>query len=139
MKAYKSALTDSITAQVDLPKGRFIGFDGNLCAQDAKALGVSEADTKAGQQCPVVVYGIAVVETGGAVNAGDAIASDSQGRAVAATAFNVTIDAGATAVTSTAANGDITTESGGVLPQAVNGYALDSASGAGEFIRVVLR
>jgi len=50
----------------------------------------------------------------------------------------VSVDAGATTVTSTAANGDITTVSGGVLPQAINGYALEAASGAGEFIEILL-
>lgn len=66
-----------------------------------------------------------------------------------------TVNAGATPVTSGAANGAIITASaadgdssaaatqgaitGGYLPQFVLGDALDAASGAGEFIRVLLR
>jgi hypothetical protein len=138
MKTYKTALTDSITAAVDLVKHRFIGFDGNYCGADAKALGVSETDTKAGQQCPVIVYGIALVEAGGAISKGQAVKSDANGKAVAATNFSVSVPAGATTVTSDAAQPDLV-EAGGVLPEAVNGYALDDAAGAGEIIRVVLR
>jgi hypothetical protein len=127
----------SIQAAADLVKHRFIGFDGNLCAANAKARGVSAADTKAGQMCPINIAGEVLVETGGAITAGAAIASDATGKAVAATAFSVTVPAGATAVTSTAAQPDLT-EAGGYLPQAVNGYAVDAAAGAGEFIRVRL-
>jgi len=141
MKTYQPILTTSITAGADIPKGRFIGFDGGLCGANAKALGVSEVDTKQGQQLPVIVYGIAIVETGGAVSAGAAVTSDSSGRAVAASnvSVTVTVPAGETPVTSTAAQPDLQESiSGGVLPQAINGYALDSATQAGQFIRVKL-
>ena len=136
MKTYKPILIDSIIAAVDLVKQRFVGFDGNLCAADAKALGVSDADTKLGQQCPVATHGILLVETGGAVNVGDDVASDATGRAVAATPFSVTVPAGATPVTSDAAQPDLV-EAGGVLPQAINGTALDAAAGPGEIIRIL--
>lgn len=141
MKTQQIALTTSITAGADIPKSRFIGFDGGLCAANTKALGVSEVDTKQGQQLPVIVYGIAMVETGGAVSAGSAVTSDSSGRAVAASnvTVTVTVPAGETSVTSNAAQPDLQESiSGGVLPQAINGYALDSATAAGKFIRVRL-
>jgi hypothetical protein len=108
MKAYNPVLTISVTAASNIPKARFIGFGGGLCAANTKALGVSEADTNQGQQLPVIVYGIALVESGGAISVGDAVTSDANGKAVAA----------------------------GINP--VNGYALDAASGEGEFIRVKL-
>jgi len=108
MKTYNPVLTLSVTAASDIPKARFVGFNGGLCAANTKALGVSEADTKQGQQMPVIVYGIALIESGGAVNVGDAVTSDANGKAVPA----------------------------GTNP--VNGYALDAASGAGEIIRVKL-
>lgn len=127
----------SIQAAADLAKHRFIGFDGNLCGADAKARGVSAADTKSGQMCPINIAGEVLVESGGAITQGAAIASDALGRAIAATAFSVTVPAGATAVTSDAAQPNLT-EAGGYLPQAVNGYAVDAASAAGEFIRVRL-
>ncbi len=129
--------TSSIQAAADLVKHRFIGFDGNLCGANAKARGVSAADTKIGQMCPINIAGEVLVESGGAITAGAALASDASGKAVAATAFSVTVPAGATAVTSAAAQPDLT-EAGGYLPQALNGYAVDAATGAGEFIRVRL-
>ena len=104
--------TSSIEAAADLVKHRFIGFDGNLCGANAKARGVSATDTKSGQMCPINIVGEVLVESGGVITAGAAIASDARGRAVAAES--------------------------GYLPQALNGYAIDAATGAGEFIRVRL-
>ncbi|MCL4492329.1 MAG: DUF2190 family protein [Nitrospirae bacterium] len=127
----------SILAAADLVQRRFIGFDGTLCAANARARGVSAADTKAGQMCPINISGEVLVESGGAMAAGAPLASDALGKAVAATALSVSVPAGATAVTSTAAQPDLV-EAGGYLPQAVNGYAIDAAAGAGEFIRVRL-
>lgn len=129
--------TSSIQAMADLPRHRFIGFDGYLCAADAKARGVSAVDTKIGQMCPINISGEVLVESGGAITAGAAVASNAIGQAVAATAFSVTVPAGATTVSSDAAQPDLV-EAGGYLPQAVNGYAIDAASGAGELIRVRL-
>jgi hypothetical protein len=137
MKTEVPGITVSIPAAADLVKNRFIGVDGNYCAANAKALGVSQTDTKQGQQCPVVTGGVKLVESGGAVAAGEEVVSDANGKAVAATAFSVSVPAGGTAVTSDAAQPDLT-EAGGVLPQALNGQALDAAAGAGELIRVKL-
>jgi len=137
--------TGTITAAANLVKNRFIGFDGNYCGANQKALGVSEADTDSGKEVPVILNGIALVETGGAVSAGNAVTSDGSGRAVAVSNFSVdvsvTVPAGETPMTSNAAQPNLVetvTLSGGVLPIATNGYALDSASGAGEIIRVKL-
>lgn len=131
MKTYKSALTESITAGSDVVKNRFAGFDGNYCGAGEKALGVFELDTDSGQQAPVIVYGIAIVEAGGAIAVGDAITSDANGKAVKADAATVTI-------TSATGDGDAGTYNitGGVLAQAINGYALDAASAEGDLIRI---
>lgn len=137
MKTYKPGVVESITAAAALAAMRFIGFDGNLCGADAKALGASELATNSGEQCPVIVSGIALVESGGVITAGAALASDATGRAVAATALSATTPIGATPVTSTSATPAMTI-AGGYMPQALNGRALDAASGAGEFIRVLL-
>jgi hypothetical protein len=152
----------SIEAAANLVKNLFVGFDGNVCAANAKALGVCNADVNVGQMASVVDEGIALVISGAAVSVGAAVASDSAGKAVAAAAFaaaapaitvddtKLTIDADSTPVLSTAANGAIITAasgfltpaapalSGGVLPVAVNGYAMDEAVGANELIRVKL-
>jgi hypothetical protein len=85
---------------------------------------------------PVIVQGIAAVEAGGNIAVGDALAIDATGKVVAATAFSVAVPAGATPVTSDAAQPNLT-EAGGVLPQAIVGYALD-AGASGDFVRVLL-
>lgn len=108
MKTYKSVLTESILASADIPKYRFVGFTGGLCAADAKALGVSEVDTKQGQYCPVIVYGIALVEAAGAISVGAKVYSNVSGKATATGTNNP------------------------------NGYAMDAATADGDIIRVVL-
>lgn len=106
-KLYKPLLIDSIKVTVEVEKQRFIGFDGNYCTEGAKALGVSDVETKAKQFAPVAVTGILLVQTAGAVTKGSKIASDANGFAVAFT----------------------TGES--------NGYSLDDAVASGETIRLV--
>jgi len=101
----------SIRAAADLPKARFVGFDGNLCASGAKALGVTQYDFAAGEMAGVIVNGIALVEAGGAISQGAEVASGADGKAVALT--------------------DAST-------QKRNGWALDAASAAGQVIRVLL-
>jgi hypothetical protein len=158
VKTYTPAITVSWLAAAALVARRFIGFDGNLCGAAAKALGVSELATAINEYCPVITDGIALVESGGILAAGNPVVSDSTGRAVAAAVFaaaapvvddsKLSIDTGATPMTSSAANGGVITAASGLLaapvltgstlPQAVNGWVLDAASGAGEFVRVKL-
>jgi len=107
-KLYKPLLIDSITAKAYLPKQRFVGFDGNICAAGAKALGICDVETDANQQAPVAVSGILLIETASAITQGYKICSDSNGKAVQV--------AGA---------------------EEVNGYALDTASNAGDIIRIL--
>lgn len=106
-RLYKPLLIDTVKAAVNIDKQRFIGFDGNYCGANAKAYGVSDVEIEAGQYAPVALFGILLVQTGGAVSAGAKVASDATGCAVAYT----------------------TGES--------NGYSLDDAEGAGEVIRIV--
>ena len=106
-KTYKPGLMESVKAAADLEKQRFIGFDGNYCGENLKALGVSDIETEAEQYTPVVINGILLVKTAGAITAGDKVASDANGCAVVY------------------ATGEI------------NGYALDTAAGADEIIRIV--
>ncbi len=158
MKTYKSGVVGSILAAAALATRRFIGFDGNLCGAAAKALGVSEVSTAIAEYCPVVETGEALVESGGILAIGDPLVSDSTGRAVKATIFaaaapavdatKLSVASGATPMTSTAANGAVIASTtgfltapvltGSTLPQAINGYAMDVAGGAGEFVRVKL-
>lgn len=145
MKTEQPILITSILAAAALTARKFVGFDGNHTGANAKALGVCNADTGSGSMAPVVASGIALIISGGIVAAGAHVVSDSSGRAVAASAAavatTVTIGAGTTAVKADAESPTLTgasVVSGGYLPQAVNGYALDAASGAGEFIRIKL-
>ena len=59
-----------IAAAADLTKARFVGFNGNVCAAGAKALGTAETDTGSGRQASVNVLGILHVESGGAIAVG---------------------------------------------------------------------
>lgn len=133
MKTFQPVLTTSVVAAVDIEKYRFIGFDGDYCGADQKALGVSEVDVSPGEQCSVICEGIALVVAGGAIAQGKPVTSDANGQAVEATSATVTIPSGTAEAVAGTYNVD-----GGVLPQAINGYALDAAAGAGEIIRVKL-
>jgi hypothetical protein len=106
-KLYKPLLIDSVKVTVNVAKHRFIGFNGNYCTAAAKAVGVSDVETDAGQFAPVAVTGILLVEAGGTFAAGTAVTSSTVGKAVLA-------------------NED----------DAVNGYAMDAGT-AGQIIRIV--
>ena len=125
---------------------RGVGFDGNQASTQGQAImGIAMTDQVSGQSLSLAVAGTAIVEAGAAIDVGDPLIVDNEGRAITASALaiaNSTIPAGATAVTSTAANGAIVTPgafSGGVLPSYVFGYAIDAAAGAGDLIEVLLR
>lgn len=105
---HKPLLTDSIAAAADLPGRRFIDFDGNL-ANDEAAFGVSEVSTSTGRQCPVIVVGTALVETGGDVAKGGLVKADSTGRAINLGAAGTPL-----------------------------GRSLDAGTGAGKFVRVLV-
>ncbi len=125
------AASGAITAR------RAVGFDGAQAAvQGQKILGIAHTDAAAGDLVSIDAKGTAIVEAGAAINIGDSLIVDTQGRAIPTTG-NLAVGAGATAVTSTAANGEILT--GGDLPEYVFADALEAAAGAGEFIEVVLR
>jgi hypothetical protein len=132
---YTPVLILSKKAPSAVTKRRFVGFDGaQISTQGAATLGVAIEDASQNEVFGVVTIGTAIVETGGAINKGDYVISDNQGRAIQAN--NLAIAAGGTTVTSTAANGEILT--GSVIPEKIAGIALEDASGAGEFIEILL-
>ena len=106
-KTYTPLLIQSVKANVNLEQHRFISFDGNYCAAGAKAYGVSDVVTEKGQLAPVALFGNLLIIAGGTITAGDAVASDENGKAIKA-----------------------------VDDAIVNGYALDSGV-AGDEIRIV--
>lgn len=83
-KLYKPLLIDSVKAAVDLLEHRFVGFDGHYCSAGAKALGVIDVSTSKDQFAPAAIFGILLVQAGGTVAVGDAVASDADGRAIKA-------------------------------------------------------
>jgi hypothetical protein len=108
MKTEQPLLITSVKAAANISKNLFIGFDGNLCAANAKSLGVSNSTADLNEELPVTAKGIALIYSGGAVSQGAKVASD-------ATAKVVTFSTGEP-----------------------NGYALDASTGADELIRILL-
>ncbi len=99
-KTYKPLLIDSVLASADLEQHRFIGFDGGYCTAGAKALGIVDVSTSQGEYVPIAILGILLVEAGGTIAVGDAVASDAEGKAVKVADSAVTngyaLDAGTT-------------------------------------------
>ncbi|WP_197329534.1 DUF2190 family protein [Ralstonia syzygii] len=107
MKTQQPILTTSITATAALARLRFVGLTGGVCAAADKALGTAEATADIGEQAPVNVSGILLVEAAAVIAAGVEVESDADGRAI--------------------------TKAAGVS----NGFALDAAAAAGDVIRIV--
>lgn len=107
MKSQNVILVASVLAIADLSARRFVGFNGGVCADGAKALGVTEVDTEADNMAPANVMGVILVEAGAAIAAGAEVQSDASGKAI--------------------------TKAAGVA----NGIAWDAATAAGELIRIV--
>lgn len=116
---------------------RAVGFDGaQATVQGQKIRGVSPRDVADGQASDAVVSGTTVIEAGGAFAKGDSLIVDSSGRAIKVTGA-LKVATGATQVTSSAANGAILT--GSDMPEYVFADAEEAASGAGDFVEVLLR
>ncbi|HQR97580.1 MULTISPECIES: capsid cement protein [unclassified Polaromonas] len=107
MKTEQPILTTSIPATAALTARRFVTTVGAVPAAGAKVLGVANAGYDAGEQAGVGVLGIFLVEAGAAVAADANVETDVSGRAI-------TLAAGVDC-----------------------GRAMDAASAAGQFIRVV--
>ncbi len=107
-KTYHPLLILGISANADLPACRFIAFDGNLCGDGGKAVGVSERAWKKGDDASAIVAGTAVAESSSAISAGSAVTSAADGKARPASAG-----------------------------EPINGWALESVSQAG-FFKILL-
>ncbi|MCK9282012.1 MAG: DUF2190 family protein [Melioribacteraceae bacterium] len=100
-------LITTLKTYSQLYKNRIVSFTGVHTA--VNPLGICAADTKASSYAPIITHGIALVETGEAVFAGEDIGPDSSGRAVPSPIFQYYL-----------------------------GRALDGALNAGALIRVIL-
>ncbi len=89
-------------------KNRFIRFDGTYGIEGVKSLGIVNADTSQNEYAPVTVKGIALIEAGGPITMGSGIETFDDGLAAPLTSG------------------------------ALEGYAMDAASGAGQIIRILL-
>ena len=81
-KLYKPLLIDSIQALQDLPKQRFVTFEGEVTSVGEKAYGICDVETEEGQFAPVGITGILLIEAGGEITVGAEVTSDSEGKAI---------------------------------------------------------
>lgn len=82
MQTEKIKLTTSIQATASAERYRFFGFTGAPTAEGERAMGVAVNACLPGDWVAVAVQGEMLVESGGAVNAGDLVQSDDQARAI---------------------------------------------------------
>jgi hypothetical protein len=131
--------TDTIAAAGAITAYRMVGFNGaQATVQGQKVLGAAAYAAADGQDLAVVTIGSAIVEAGAALDPGDGVIADAQGRAIPSTGA-LAVAAGAVAVTSSAANGAIL--QGGDAPEFVFGDVApgSSAAQAGDFVEILLR
>lgn len=75
-------LTLAVTATGVVAARRFVTVAGVQAGAAVNTLGVAQYGANIGQDFPVGVQGVAIVETGAAVATGDAVETDASGRAV---------------------------------------------------------
>lgn len=107
-KTYQPVQSLTVKAESDLPAFRFVSYNGQLCGDNQKSLGVTLGNWSNGAYSSVIVLGTAIVEASANINAGDKVASDLEGKAKVATTGSE-----------------------------INGRALNSAS-AGEYVKILL-
>lgn len=106
-KTAKILLITTVAAAAALTRLRFVGFDGNVAAAGAKALGIAETSAAQGEDASVSTHGELLVTAGGAIAAGAEVEVGPDGKAI--------------------------TKAAGVG----NGFARDAAAADGDVIRIV--
>ncbi len=130
-------LTLTLAASGIITAKRGIGFDGaQATVQGQKIAGIATFNTTDGKPVAVDAQGTTVIETGNAINVGDSLIVDTEGRAIPVSG-PLGVIAGGTGVSSTSADGQIL--SGADLPEFVFADALEAAPGSGSFIEAKLR
>ena len=87
-------IRESFVATADLEQFRFVTATGRnvaYTAAGAAADGVVRNDPLEGEAATIVNYGRVIVESGGAMDAGDEVASGADGVALAATAGDIVL------------------------------------------------
>lgn len=82
-ETFKPGVIDTLTSASTVAFKRFVKGDGSQCGTGEKAIGVSmhEVDA-AGKSLGTMVTGIALVEAGATVTAGQEIESDADGKGI---------------------------------------------------------
>lgn len=88
MKGMEYGPVVTITAGETITQKRFVDFAGKHTV-DIRGIGVALDDTASGDPISVQITGIAVVECGGNVTAGNLLSADANGKAIALTYDNV--------------------------------------------------
>lgn len=70
---------------VAIPRGRFVSYSGGLCANAARALGVSNLDCDIGGNIGVSITGTEAVLASAPIPVGSPVTSDAEGKARVAT------------------------------------------------------
>jgi len=82
-ETFKPGVIDNLVSAGAVGFKRFVKGDGFQCGAGARAYGVSmEAAAAAGEALSVMVTGIALVEAGASVTAGQEIESDANGKGI---------------------------------------------------------
>lgn len=79
----------TIKASDDLLPNRFVGFDLKHPAVESKSIGVTECKWKKGEMASILAIGVGIVETSTAINIGDKLTCDTDGKAKKATGSTV--------------------------------------------------
>ncbi len=82
-RPFNSLYDETVTTQAPIAANRFVTFTGaQASVQGEKVLGVSRYDQSGGADVSVTVIGVASVEAGAAITAGDDLITDAEGRAI---------------------------------------------------------
>lgn len=79
-KSATAAIT--MLAMSELIGNRFVSAKGRQATADDSIFGVVPVDAKQGESVAVEILGVGIVESGGAIEQGDKVASDAQGCAI---------------------------------------------------------
>ncbi|MPY07400.1 DUF2190 family protein [Moraxella catarrhalis] len=79
----KSAIVAvTMLAMSELIGNRFVSAKGRQATADDSIFGIVPVDAKQGESVAVEILGVSIVESGGAIEEGDKIGSDTQGCAI---------------------------------------------------------
>ena len=107
-KTFNPILRLTFKATEDISPCRFIEYNGKMSLDNKRCLGVSEIGYINGEEMSLIVQGVAVVESSGAISVGQNVATSASGKARLAVGADIVV-----------------------------GRALDSSS-SNDFIRVLL-